>query len=319
MTLALKPLDSRNLPTPKDERWKFTNLPRAMPQGLKHEESQPLVIRRERGKTGGEVHDILFTGRDGVQDTPRLEIIVEEGAELTLLERHAGAGTYWKNMVTEVTLHANAKLHHVRLQCDAPDAVHTNMVHVRLARDATYDSFTMNNGGKMVRHDIHALIEGPGAHCALNGLQFLDGARHGDTTILIEHIAPHCTSNQFYRSLVADQARGVFQGKVHVHRPAQKTDAYQLSNALLLSPKAEMDTKPELEIYADDVKCSHGTTTGQMDETPLFYLRSRGLDEAAARRLLLQAFVDEVVDKVGNEDLKAMLHERTAQWLQTVL
>lgn len=308
-----------NLPTPKQEEWKFTNLPRAMPQGLKAEPAQALVIHRERGKTGGEVHDILFIGRDNMQEQPRLEIRVEEGAALTLLERHDGQGVYWKNMVTEITLGANARLHHIRVQEDSAEAVHTNMVRVRLARDATYDSFTLNNGGKMMRHDIHAVVEGTGAHCALNGLQLLDGARHGDTTILIEHKAPHTTSNQFYRSLVADNARGVFQGKVHVHRAAQKTDAYQLSNALLLSPKAEMDTKPELEIYADDVKCSHGTTTGQLDETPLFYLRSRGLSDEQARRLLLQAFVDEVVDKVGNEDLKAMFHERTAQWLQTVL
>lgn len=147
----------------------------------------------------------------------------------------------------------------------------------------------------------------------------LKDKQHGDTTILIEHQAPHCNSNQFYRTLLDDGANGVFQGKVHVHQVAQKTDGYQLSNALLLSDKAEMDTKPELEIYADDVKCSHGATTGQLDEEPLFYLRSRGLSAAQARFLMIQAFLAEVIEKIGDEALEDEVNEQVAQWLQNVL
>ena len=153
----------------------------------------------------------------------------------------------------------------------------------------------------------------------LTSINLLSGMQHGDTTILIEHTAPHCRSNQFYRTILDDSARGVFQGKVHVHKIAQKTDGYQLSNAILLSEKAEMDTKPELEIYADDVRCSHGATTGQLDEEPVFYLRSRGLSEKEARELLIQAFVDEVVDKIVDEDIQASVREKTGQWLTRAL
>ncbi len=130
---------------------------------------------------------------------------------------------------------------------------------------------------------------------------------------------PHGRSNQFYRTLLDGNSRGVFQGKVHVHKPAQKTDGYQLSNAILLSDSAEMDTKPELEIYADDVKCSHGATTGQLDEEPMFYLRSRGLQEKEARLLLVQAFVDEVVDKIVDDDIREQVRGKAQSWLDSVL
>jgi Fe-S cluster assembly protein SufD len=174
-------------------------------------------------------------------------------------------------------------------------------------------------GGMMSRHQIQADLEGVNGFVSFNGLNLLGGKQHGDTTILINHRAAHCNSNQFYRSLLTDEAHGVFQGKVHVFEGAQKTDGYQLSNAILLSDKAVMDTKPELEIYADDVKCSHGATTGQMNEEPLFYLRSRGLSEKEARLLLIRAFVDEVVDKIEDEKLKAQIEKDVEAWLAQAL
>jgi Fe-S cluster assembly protein SufD len=263
--------------------------------------------------------EILFTGSDGMLHTPRLKIVLEQGEELTIIERHDGQGAYWKNMTTEIIVGKNAKLYHIRLQEDSAQGVNTNMVSISLDRDAVYTGFTLNTGGKLTRHEMHAQLNGTNGECTFNGVNLLKGAQHGDTTILIEHKAPHCRSNQFYRTILDDESRGVFQGKVHVHQIAQKTDGYQLSNALLLSEKAEMDTKPELEIYADDVKCSHGSTTGQLEEEPLFYLRSRGLSEAQARRLLIQAFVDEVVEKIGDEALQGAVKERTSQWLHSVL
>lgn len=315
-------LSPNNLPTIKEETWKYTNISRALNLDLlstPSEEEAEIVIHRNSGQTGGENEDILFVGQDGVLHSPRLKVVLEEGAELTLIERHEGQGSYWKNMSTEIIIGPNAKLHHIRLQEDGTEGVNTNMVSVSVDRDGVYDSFTLNTGGKLTRHEIHAKIIGSNAELSLNGINLLQGAQHGDTTILIEHEAPHCQSNQFYRSILDEEARGVFQGKVHVHQAAQKTDGYQLSNAILLSEKAEMDTKPELEIYADDVKCSHGATTGQLDEEPVFYLRSRGLTEQQARQLLIQAFVDEVVDKIEDEDVQSSVRERTGQWLLNAL
>lgn len=307
-----------SLPTPKQEEWKYTNLARALPETLLLAEPQAVeerVIHRSRGQKGGQVEDIVWMGGAGQHQQPVLRVTVEEGAELTLIERHVGAGAYWKNMVTEISVGKNARFHHIRLQEESLEAVQTNLVKVTLERDAAYDCFSLNMGGKLTRHEIHAVIAGPNADCRLNGLNLLAGAQHGDATILIEHAAPNCTSYQFYRSILDDTARGVFQGKVHVHQAAQKTDGYQLSNALLLSPTAEMDTKPELEIYADDVKCSHGATTGPLDEAPLFYLRSRGLSAAEARRLLVQAFVDEVLEKIPHEGAREEARGKAEAWL----
>lgn len=315
----MKPLQINNLPTPKIETWKYTNLPRALPAGLKPASDKPILIHKNRGEVCGKPEGISFEGKDGAMYTPELAITLEEGADLTLIERHTGAGAYWKNMVTRVNLAAGARFRHIRFQDDSAEAVNTNMVKITLDRDSVYDGFSFNLGGKLTRHEMRAVLSGAGGEIHFNGLNLLQGKQHGDTTIVIEHAAPHCASNQFYRSILDDEARGVFQGKVHVHKIAQKTDGYQLSNALLLSPRAEMDTKPELEIYADDVKCSHGSTCGQLDEEPLFYLRSRGLNEAEARLLLVQAFVDEVVDKIQDDAVKALVSQRSAEWLKNVL
>ena len=244
-----------SLPTQKLEEWKYTNISRALPANLVLADApQEILIHKNRGEVCEQVEDILFTGTDGQHSQPTLKVVLEEGASLTLVERHEGEGAYWTNMVTEIELGAGANLQHIRINTDSAEAVQTNMVYLKTAKDAVYNGFSLNMGGKLTRHEIHAEIEGQNAEISFNGVNLLNNAQHGDTTILIEHKAPHCRSNQFYRTLLDDKARGVFQGKVHVHREAQKTDAYQLSNTLLLSPNAEMDTKPELEIYADDVK-----------------------------------------------------------------
>lgn len=315
---AVVPLDGSDLPTPKVEEWKYTNLARVLPPEISNAKPsvvEEYVIHKSRGQIGGEVEDILLAGFAGQHQQPRLRIIVEDGAEATVIERHSGEGAYWKNMTTEIEVGVNAKLHHIRIVEDGAEAVVTNMARVSMQRDAVYDCFSFNAGGAMTRHQIHAVLQGANITCSLNGVNLLKGQQHGDTTILMEHQAPHCVSNQFYRSLLDEQARGVFQGKVHVHRAAQKTDGYQLSNALLLSAAAEMDTKPELEIYADDVKCSHGATTGPLDEAPLFYLRSRGLSEGAARMLLIQAFVNEVLEKIPDEGVREELRGKADAWL----
>ena len=318
----VRTLDIKNLPTPKVEKWKYTNLERALGDALlaaTPEEPQEVVIHKASGQNGEKQEDIVWVGSDGAHQQPRLKVILEEGAQATIIEKHEGEGTYWKNMSTEFVIGANARLNHIRIQTDSMDAVQTNMVHITMERDSYLNSFTINLGGKLTRHDIHAVLNGTNIDCSLNGVNLLKGSQHGDTTIVMEHAAPHCVSNQFYRTILDESARGVFQGKVHVHQAAQKTDGYQLANTILLSPKCEMDTKPELEIYADDVKCSHGTTTGALDEEPLFYLRSRGLTEAQARMLLVQAFVDEVIDKVEDEGFQTQIKDMAEQWLKEQL
>ncbi|MDH5723165.1 MAG: Fe-S cluster assembly protein SufD [Alphaproteobacteria bacterium] len=319
--MSTRLLDSDNLPRSKTEEWKYTNLARGLGKlaELAPEAPQEVFIHRNGGKTGEQIEEILWEGVPNSHQQPRIKMILEDGEQATVIERHTGQGAYWKNMATEIVLGANARLNHIRIQEDSLDAVQTNMVHVTMERDSTLNSFSLNLGGKMTRHDIHAVLNGTNIDCSFNGVNLLSGTQHGDTTILMEHVAEQCLSNQFYRTILNDASRGVFQGKVHVHRGAQKTDGYQLSNTILLSPKCEMDTKPELEIYADDVKCSHGATTGQLDEEPLFYLRSRGLSEAEARMLLMKAFVDEVVDKIKDETLRAEIHEKAEKWLKEQL
>lgn len=314
-------INLKNLPTQKEESWKYTNLSRALGdlKDVSVQDAEERLVHVKRGDVQSEPVDLSWVGRDGVHHQPRLKIIVEDNAELTVIERHTGDGAYWKNMGTEITVGSNARLHHIRFQEDSADAVQTNLVHINMERDSYLNSFSINLGGKLTRHEIHSVLNGENIDCSLNGISLLKNNQHGDTTILMEHTAPNCLSNQFYRTILNDFARGVFQGKVHVHQAAQKTDGYQLSNTLLLSPKAEMDTKPELEIYADDVKCSHGATTGQLDEEPLFYLRSRGLTESTARMLLIQAFVDEVAYKISDEALQSEVKEKAEVWLREQL
>ena len=314
-------LDHENLPTPKQEEWKYTNLSRALGELQKQSPKgqEPVLIHKKRGEVCGQVEEVVWTGCENNHHNFKLKIVLEEGAELTLIERHEGQGSYWKNMTSEFVLDRDSTLNHIRICDDSNEGVLTNMCHVYMHADSTINSFSLNTGGKLTRHDIHAVLSASGIECNLNGVTLLKGVQHCDTTILMEHTASNSYSNQFFRTILDDEAHGVFQGKVHVHQAAQKTDGYQLSNAILLSPKAEMSTKPELEIYADDVKCSHGATTGQLDEEPLFYLRSRGLSDSEARMLLVQAFVDEVIDNISNEEICTQIKERAESWLLEAL
>jgi FeS assembly protein SufD len=261
---------------------------------------------------------IDLTAGDGQAVSGGIEIHLGAGANVTLIETQSGEGVYWKNLSARAQLAPGARLTHIRIVEDDPFAVYTQSAQIELAEDAEYRAVTMTTGGGFTRNDVQVLLAGPNAKADLAGASLLRGKQHGDTTIRMEHLAPQCTSSQFFRTILDGQARGVFQGKVHVYKDAQKTDGYQLSNAILLSPLAEMDTKPELEIYADDVKCSHGTTTGALDETPLFYLRSRGIAESEARKLLLEAFVNEILDKAEGEQVRETLTGKVNLWLSAI-
>jgi len=281
------------------------------------------VIRVREGADAGTIRLISYaSARAGhpVAFHPRHLVVLGRRAKLVLIEESRGEEETlsWQNAVTEVVLQPGSRLIHIRVQNEGLAAVHTAMLAVRVEEGAEYDSFSLNKGARLARNEVHAVLAGPRAVLHLNGAQLVDGARHADTTTVIDHAAPDCASRQTVKTVLAGPARGVFQGKIHVHRCAQKTDGYQMNQALLLSPEAEIDAKPQLEIYADDVKCSHGATVGELDREALFYLRSRGIPEVVAKSLLVQAFLDDAVALVADEGLRARLHEETVAWWRRV-
>ena len=174
----------------------------------------------------------------------------------------------------------------------------TATIQARLDRDAGFDSYNMSLGGALVRNNIHPVLDGEGGDCLINGLFLATGQQHMDNYMKVEHASPHCDSRQFYNGILDGQSRGVFHGRIIVHKDAQKTDAKQTNRNLLLSEDAQIDTKPQLEIFADDVKCTHGATVGQMDDDSIFYLRTRGIGQDTARRMLMRAFAGEIIDRV---------------------
>jgi len=277
-----------------------------------------LVVTVPAGIAGG-VLDLLSLASASERPTafhPRHLIRLEAGASLTLIETSTGpaATRYLHNPVFEIDLADGAMLTHARLQREGAAGFQLSTVYARIARGATYDNFTLNAGGKLVRNEIHAALTGPAAACHMNGAQLLRDGQHADTTTVLDHAAPDCASRQTYKTVLSGKSRGVFQGRIHVHQVAQRTDGYQMNQALLLSPEAEIDSKPQLEIYADDVKCSHGATVGAIDPDQLFYLRARGVPEEAARGMLVEAFIAEALDGVRDDVARAALEVAVAGW-----
>ncbi len=254
----------------------------------------------------------LATGAETLH--PRHVLHLEPGARLTVLDVSIGDGTYLHNPVTEAHVGADAHLIHVRLQDESADAFHLATLYVDVAAAGTYDGFTLNLGGRLTRAEFHVGLTGAAAVAHLNGAQLLTGTQHADFTSVVRHAEPHGTSRQTVRNVLAGRSRGVFQGRIEVARGAQKTDGYQMNQALLLSPDAEIDSKPELEIFADDVKCSHGATVGELDAEQLFYLRSRGIPDQEARALLVRAFLQEGLDDVTDARIHAIMEASVQGW-----
>jgi len=294
-----------------------------------HAESEPLtalnamlaedgaLIRVSPGLDGGLIHLIsLATNNAGVPADfhPRHIIRLATGAKLTLLETSLGDGAYLHNPVTEIDVAAGATLTHIRLQDESVAAFHFSTLYARVADDGTYDSFVLNLGARMARTEVHAELAGTAATTHLNAAQLLSGTQHSDITTIVRHDAPRGTSRQTVKNVLSGRSRGVFQGRIEVARQAQKTDGYQMNRALLLSPDAEIDTKPELEIFADDVKCSHGAAVGELDSEQLFYLRSRGIPDAEARSILIRAFLAESLDAIAHEAVRAALGHAVVGW-----
>jgi Fe-S cluster assembly protein SufD len=245
---------------------------------------------------------------------PRNAIMLGDNAAAVLIERHiAGAG--FSNAVTEIALGQGAHFGHYALHGEDARALAVETVVARLARDSRYRSFALIAGGALIRRDVEVTLSGPGAEAQVDGAYLVHGDRHADATVLIDHAAPRCVSRQTQKGVVDDSGRAVYQGKILVRPDAQKTDGRQLSQTLLLSPDAEIDAKPELEIHADDVKCSHGATVGRLDAEALFFLRARGIPEAEARSLLIEGFIGSALDEIDHIPVRDALKGAAARWL----
>ena len=242
---------------------------------------------------------------------PRILIVAEENSQLRLVETYAGETNtaYLTNVVTEVVAGENAAIDHYKLVREASAAYHIGHMHLRLSRSANFSSHAITLGGNIVRNDILAVLDGEGVSCTLNGLYIANGQRLVDNHTTIRHAKPHCESHELYKGILGDQAHAVFNGKIVVEIDAQKTDAKQTNKALLLSEDAQINTKPELEIFADDVKCTHGATVGQLDSEAMFYLRSRGLGLEQARSVLIHAFASDLLNRIGIPSIRAGLDE----------
>jgi len=263
--------------------------------------------------------EVIFAGDGGqgpVALHPRNVIIMGQDSAATIIETHLGDGVYWSNPLTDVVMGEGARLRRYKVLQDAADAFHLAHDQVSLASGAHYKGFIGAFSAKLARHTMTATINGADAAFDVAGTYLLRGDQHNDITTVVDHAAAGSTSKQIFKGVLDDASRGVFQGKVTVHKDAQKTDAHQLNNALLLSDKAEIDAKPELEIYADDVKCAHGATAGDLDENELFYLQARGIDAADARRLLVSAFVKAALDEIDHDAERARFETLVDAWLE---
>ena len=246
---------------------------------------------------------------------PRCLYWLGKNSGLTLLERHMGEGLYFSNSYTAVTVESAARLKLYKFEEESGAACHFSFITTQQQKDSSFEGFSYATGGKLAREEYQNLLIDSGISSKVSGVYLLKDQQCHDFTVLTDHFEPNGKSVQHFKGVIDDKARSVFQGKIHVRRSAQKTDGNQLNHALLLSEEAEASFKPELEIYADDVKCSHGATSGKLDETALFYLQSRGIPAAEARSLLIQSFLNETLAQVSFAPVKEIYEERIRQWL----
>ena len=243
---------------------------------------------------------------------PRNLIIAEQNSQVTVVEDYVSLGegsTTFSNAATELVAGENAHVSHYMIVREGGEAYNFSTLRIQQGRNANVGTHSLLLSGTLVRNNVHPVLAGEGSECLINGLFMANGSQHMDNYMLVEHASPHCDSRQFYNGILNGQSHGVFHGRIIVHKDAQKTDAKQTNRNLLLSDDAQIDTKPQLEIYADDVKCTHGATIGQFDENALFYLRSRGLAEAAARHVLLLAFANECLDRMTSPQVRDHLEK----------
>ena len=240
---------------------------------------------------------------------PRVLVVAGPNSRARIVESYAGSARsrYFTNAVTEFAVGPGAIIDHYRLQRESVQAFHVSTTEVRLARDSRFSSHSVTIGGGLVRNEVNVVLDGEGVDCTLNGVYLAGGDRLVDNHTAIDHAKPNCTSHEIYKGILGGRAKGVFNGKILVRPDAQKTDAKQTNKVLLLSDDSQINTKPQLEIFADDVKCTHGATVGQLDEDSLFYLRSRGIDREAARKMLIYAFAGDIVSRIALDPVRSRL------------
>jgi Fe-S cluster assembly protein SufD len=273
-----------------------------VPRGIVLDE--PLFLDFLAGRNG---HDHVWNHR--------ALILLGENSQVKLVENYSGPTdkAYFSNAVTEIVVGAGAHVDHYKVQREGDRAFHMAVMQVQVGRDAKFSSHSITQGGQWVRNEINAVFEDEGGECTLNGLYQASGEQLVDNHTLIDHAYPHCASHELYKGILDGKARGVFNGKIYVRQDAQKTDAKQTNQTLLLSDDATINTKPQLEIYADDVKCTHGATVGQLDAESIFYLRSRGVGLAEARSLLTYAFANDIVSRIKVASVREELERSLLQ------
>ncbi len=279
------------------------------------------IPRNVKLETPIQVTFLTDAGRADSAAFPRLLVVAEENSSATLIENYVSTHDqqYFTNAVAEIVIKEGARLEHYRMQRESNKAFHTSITSAELGRNSSYDTTSINLGGRLARHDIAVVLDHEGAECWVDGLYLAGSDQHTDTHSVIDHQQPHCNSHQLYKGILDGNARAVFNGKVFVREGAQKTDAMQTNKNLLLSPQARVDTKPQLEIYADDVKCAHGAAVGQIDQEELFYLQARGLNPELGRSLLTYGFAEEVIEKIKIDSIRAQLDEVVLRQLNTKL
>lgn len=253
-------------------------------------------------------------GRDAAV-YPRIMYRIGENAGCTVIERHCGEGAYFANTYASITLESASRMRFYRFQEESETGFHISNTVVQQQKDSSFEGFSLGIGGKLARQEFRLQLIDRAISSSIGGTYLMKGQQSHDFTVLADHFEPDGKSVQHFKGVVDDQARAVYQGKIHVRRAAQKTDGYQSHHALLLSPTAEASAKPELEIYADDVKCSHGATAGQLNPEAIFYLRSRGIPHDLAKSLMVESFLGGAIEKVSYEPVRDIYLARVAAWL----
>lgn len=274
------------------------------------------VLEVAPGKDVAAPVEVLFynTG-DGAAIYPRAAYHLGVNSGITLIERHCGEGAYFTNAYLSIVQDQASRCRYYRFMEEAPEAWHISQTALSQDKTSVFEGFSLATGGKLAREEFRLQLLGDNISSSIGGTYLMRGQQSHDFTVLADHFEPDSVSVQHFKGVIDDQARAVFQGKIHVRRSAQKTDGYQSHHALLLSDRAEASAKPELEIYADDVKCSHGATAGQLDAEALFYLRSRGIPEREAKSLIIESFLNEAIEKVADVTVRELYRARIGHWL----
>lgn len=344
---AFKLFTENGFPNPKDEDWKYTNVNAIAAlelriadlknDGVAIEHLKQFDYKRNgftalnlafadftviiipKDTSIAEPIEFNFKAEQNTANFPHVIIFAEAGSKATIIESYESEGKSFTNTAIQIFVEDNANLTHYRVQKESPEAFHIGTTEVILGRGSLYNSTNVNLGGQLSRHDVHLKFTAEGGEAFVDGLYMLNGNQHHDTHSTIDHALPNCVSHQTYKGVLNDKSRGVFNGKVFVRENASGTDAQQSNKNLLLSNDARVDTKPQLEIYNDDVKCSHGATVGQLEDEELFYLLSRGISQTLAKNLLTYGFAEEIINKIGIDEIKKDLDEAVLNRLDVKL